>query len=66
MRLIEAYKDGRLDDMDIESISAPVSFVDTSRSNQWIRSKELWARSFPELVKEFKKLRRKEKKPETY
>jgi transcriptional regulator with XRE-family HTH domain len=66
MRLIDAYKEGRLDDMEIESISAPVSFVDTSRSQQRIGTKELWVRNFPDLVKEFQKLRRKEKKPETY
>lgn len=66
MRLLDAYQEGRLDDMQIESILAPVSFVDTSRSQQMGGPKAFWVRRFPELVRDFQRFRRKEKKPDTY
>jgi hypothetical protein len=65
MRLIEAYKDGRLNDMDIDFIMAPVTFVGTSL-NQSGGPPEHWVRHFPKLLKEYKLLRRQEKKSETY
>ena len=65
MRLIDAYQSGRLDDLGIESISAPVSFVDTSRSQQRYGPKEYWVRTFADLVTEFQLLRRKQRKRKT-
>ncbi len=64
MRLIDAYQSGRLDDLGIEMISAPFSFVDRSRSHQQLGTKEIWVRKFPDLVKEFRRLpKKKQKKP---
>ena len=64
MLLIDAYQSGRLDDLGIERISAPFSFVDRSRGHQRFGNKEMWVRQFPELVKEFRRLpKKRQKKP---
>ena len=64
MRLIDAYQSGRLDDLGIEMISAPISFVDRSRSHQRLGTKEIWIRNFPDLVREYRRLpKKRQKKP---
>jgi hypothetical protein len=64
MRLIDACQSGRLDDLGIERISAPFSFVDRSRGHQRFGNKEMWVRPFPELIREFRRLpKKRQKKP---